>query len=177
MQTQVSQEVISILSYAREEACRAGDKAITTDHILLGILRHKDNQAYRTLVELGIDPSQMKAHLEKNIFKPQSIPYAESLDVVFSRNAQNTLNLSIIEASMALSEKIIPVHLLLAICASAGSKSLEYLKEHGLDHSKVKSYLKENNLLKARVIKKTEEGKTSPVNILRIISSPEKIAS
>ncbi len=177
MQTQVSQEVISILTYAREEACRAGDRAITTDHILLGILRHKDNQACRTLVDLGIDPSQMKLYLEKSIFKPQSIPYAESLDIVFSRNARNTLNLSIVEASIAQSEKIIPVHLLLAICASAGSKSLEYLKERGLDHSVIKSFLKENGLLKARITNKTEEKNSSPVNILRIISSPEKIAS
>lgn len=177
MQTQVSQEVLSILTYAREEACRAGDRAISTDHLLLGILRHKDNQALRTLQELGIDPADLKSYLEKTIFKPQSIPYAQSQNIVFSRNAQNTLNLSIIEANIALSDKIIPVHLLLAICACAGSRSLEYLKTHGVDHARIKAYLKERGLLQARLVKKAGEEKSSPVSILKIISSPGKIAS
>ncbi len=177
MQTQVSQEVLSILTYAREEACRAGDRSISTDHLLLGILRHKDNQACRTLAELGIDAADMKVCLEKAIFKPQSIPYDQSQNIIFSRSAQNTLNISIIEANIAQSDKILPVHLLLAICACAGSRSLEYLKSHGVDHASIKTYLKDRNLLQAKLVKTDEDGKRTPVSILKIISSSNKIAS
>ena len=60
MQTQVSQEVLRILAYAKEEAMRTGDYSISPDHILLGILRHTDNDACRILEALGVDLEEMK---------------------------------------------------------------------------------------------------------------------
>lgn len=43
MQVTLSEEINSIVSYARDEAMRTGSYVIETDHLLLGLLRHADN--------------------------------------------------------------------------------------------------------------------------------------
>lgn len=178
MQTQVSQELLKVLSYAVEEAMRTGDLSIGTDHLLLGLLRHRDNDACRALEALGVDLADFKLSVESAIFRPDSIAFGHKDEVIFSRSARNTINLCIVEASIAESAKIIPVHLLLAISASASSASLSYLKAVGLDHSRIRAYLKENDLLKARIVKiKGSPEKNHPLNILTIMSSPDKICS
>lgn len=177
MQTQASTDTIRILAYSKEEAMRTGDYAISTDHLLLGILRHKDNEACRALQELGIDVDDLKSYVEKKLFRPRSLSFDDENKMLFSRSAKNTLNLSILEANIAASERVLPVHLLLAICASSESHSLSYLKGRGLDHAAIKAYLKEKGTLKATVVKKDGAAQSSPVSILKIISSPDKIAS
>lgn len=178
MQTQVSQEVLKILSYARDEAMRTGDYSISPDHILLGILRHADNDAARALSALGIDLAEMKTAIESSLFRPKSISYSESDRITFSRSAQNTLNLTIVEATMASSDRIIAIHLLLAIANSSGSASLQYLKSFGIDHSKISAYAKANELVRAKKIDMADNSKAAhPISILKIISSPGKIAS
>lgn len=176
MQTQVSQELLKIISYARDEAMRTGNYAISTDHLLLGILRHADNDACACLKALGVDPAELKQTVEGSIFRPSGIAYGEADKLSFSRSAQNTLNLCIIEATMAGADKIFATHLLLAIAGSSGSAGLGYLKSMGLDHSALAAYMKKNGLLAARSVD-AEESAAHPMSILRIISSPDKIAS
>ena len=177
MQTQVSQEVLRILAYAKEEAMRTGDYSISPDHILLGILRHADNDACRILEALGVDLEEMKNCVEGSIFRPKHISWGEADTINFSRSAQNTLNLCIVEATIAASDRILATHLLLAISRSAGSASIKYLKSVGLDHSIISAYAKKAGLLCARKVDPDEACSGHPVSILKIISSPEKIAS
>lgn len=178
MQTQVSQELLKIISYARDEAMRTGDYSITTDHLLLGILRHSDNDACASLKALGVDLAELKVAIEGSIFRPSGIAYHEADKLSFSRSAQNTLNLCIIEATMSGADKIFSTHLLLAIAASSGSVGLGYLKSIGLNHSVLSDYLRKNGLLAAKSVDAEENSAASqPMSILRIISSPDKIAS
>ena len=161
MQTQVSQELLKIISYARDEAMRTGDYSISTDHLLLGILRHSDNDACASLRALGVDLAELKSTIEGSIFRPTGIAYHEADKLSFSRSAQNTLNLCIIEATMSGADKIFSTHLLLAIAASSLS-----------------DYMKKNGLLAAKSVDAEENAAAShPMSILRIISSPDKIAS
>ena len=171
MQTQVSQEVLRILAYAKEEAMRTGDYSISPDHFLLGILRHRENDACRILQE------EMKNCVEGSIFRPRHISWGEADTINFSRSAQNTLNLCIVEATIAASDRIIATHLLLAISSSSGSASLKYLKSLGIDHSSISAYAKKAGLLCAKKVDVNEAGQNHPVSILKIISSPDRIAS
>lgn len=177
MQTQVSQELLKIISYARDEAMRTGDYAISTDHLLLGILRHGDNDACATLKALGVDLAELKQTIEGSLFRPTGIAYAEADKLSFSRSAQNTLNLCIIEATMSGADKIFSTHLMLAIAGSSGSIGLGYLKAMGLDHGSLSAYMKKNDLLAAKSVDAEENAAARPMSILRIISSPDKIAS
>ena len=45
MHLQLSNELNDIITYAKEEAIRLGSYTITTDHIILGIIRHGENHA------------------------------------------------------------------------------------------------------------------------------------
>ena len=45
LQLQLSDEVQKIMTYSREEAMRLGNYTIGPEHLLLGILRHGDNEA------------------------------------------------------------------------------------------------------------------------------------
>ena len=178
MQTQVSQELLKIISYARDEAMRTGDYAITTDHLLLGILRHGDNDACASLKALGVDLAELKSTVEGSLFRPSGIAYSEADKLSFSRSAQNTLNLCIIEATMSGADKIFATHLMLAIAGSSGSAGLGYLKSMGLDHSALSAYMKQNGLLAAKSVDEEEKvAAAHPMSILRIISSPDKIVS
>lgn len=177
MQTLVSQELLKIISYARDEAMRTGDYAISTDHLLLGILRHADNDACTSLKALGVDLAELKTTVEGSLFRPTGIAYSEADKLSFSRSAQNTLNLCIIEATMAGADKIFATHLMLAIAGSSGSVGLGYLKAMGIDHSSLSAYMKGNGLLSARSVDDQENAAARGMSILRIISSPDKIAS
>ena len=46
MEMKISDELNLIVRYAREEAMRTGSYGIGTDHLVLGILRHADNNAW-----------------------------------------------------------------------------------------------------------------------------------
>ena len=79
---------------------------------------------------------------------------------------------------MAGADKIFATHLLLAIAGSSGSVGLGYLKSMGLDHSALSAYMKKNGLLAAKSVDAEENAAAAhPMSILRIISSPDKIAS
>ena len=96
MEMKISDELNLIVRYAREEAMRTGSYGIGTDHLVLGILRHADNNACRALRGLGADPEEMKQFIDVHIFRQGSIPYSDIDQVVLSRSAQSLLNLTIL---------------------------------------------------------------------------------
>lgn len=177
MRTRASEELLKILAYARDEAMRTGDYAISTDHLFLGILRHASNDACATLKELGADAAELKNDLEGRIFRPKSVSFADRDNMVFSRDAQNALNLSIIEANIAGADAIFSTHLLLAVTNTATSHATSLLRNLGIDHASLSSHMKANGLLKASKVETKSNTPPHQVSILSIISSPDKIAS
>lgn len=177
MHTRASEKLLKILAYARDEAMRTGDYAISTDHLFLGILRHASNDACATLKELGADTAELKNDLEGRIFRPKSVSFADRDSMVFSRDAQNALNLSIIEANMAGADAIFSTHLLLAVTNTSTSHATSLLRNLGIDHASLYSHMKESGLLKAGKVNPEPGDRSHQVSILSIISSPDKIAS
>ena len=60
MEIKISDELNSIIRYAREEAMRTGSYGIAPDHLFLGMVRHGENDACRVLVALGVDTADMR---------------------------------------------------------------------------------------------------------------------
>ena len=52
MEIRISDELNDIIRYAKDEAMRTGSYGIGPDHLFLGVLRHGDNAAFRT-VKIG----------------------------------------------------------------------------------------------------------------------------
>jgi len=139
----ISEEINLILRYAREEAMRTGSYGIGTDHLCLGMLRHRDNDACRVLVALKLHLDEMKTFLDERMGKSSSVPYAELEQVILSRSAQSILNLTILEATRFRDSEAKAIHLLLAISRSSENYSQAYLKVHDLTYSVISSFIKE----------------------------------
>ena len=83
MEIRISEELNSIINYAREEAMRTGSYGIGPDHLFLGIIRHGDNPGCTTLRGLGADLNSMKAFIDSRIFTNEQIPYSELENITF----------------------------------------------------------------------------------------------
>ena len=140
MDVRISEELSRIIDYARDEAMRTGAYEIGTDHILLGMIRDRENEACSALTSLGADLDDLKNYLDAQVFHRCSVPYPDSEQVRFSPEARNTLNLSILESSMAKHSLTGPMDLLLAICRSSRSVGKMYLEARGINHETVSSF-------------------------------------
>ena len=126
---------------------RTGSYGIAPDHLLLGILRHRENSAVDALLGVGTDIEELKQFIDSHIFTNEHIPYSEIENVSFSRGAQNVLSFTILEATKLRSKEAGPQHLLLAICRAAGSYGSSYLRDTGVDYGYIFRYLDRNSML------------------------------
>ena len=173
MEMHVSDELNRILNYAREEAMRTGAYEIGTDHLMLGLLRAGDNSACSALTALGVDLADFKLFVESQIFRRESVPYSEESKLIFSREARNTLNMSLLEASSCGDFQARAQHLLLAITRTAGTVCKTYLDIEGIDRDSIAAHRKAN----APEQKKPESAPVPPKRIIHIVIGKPKIYS
>ncbi len=147
MEIRISDELNDIIRYARDEAMRTGSYGIGPDHLFLGILRHGDNAAFRTVTGLGIDADNFKRFIDSHIFTNEPIPYAESDKISFTRYAQNVLSITVLEASKQGVTEANSLHLLLALCRTTENYGQAYLRQHGVDYGRLLSYMRDEGML------------------------------
>lgn len=147
MEIRISDELNDIIRYARDEAMRTGSYGIGPDHLFLGVLRHGDNAAFRTVTGLGIDADNFKRFIDSHIFTNEPIPYAESDKISFTRYAQNVLNITVLEASKQGVDEANSLHLLLALCRTTENYGQAYLRQHGVDYGRLLSYMRDEGML------------------------------
>ena len=145
---QISDQLNGIIKYAREEAMRTGSYGIGPDHLFLGIIRHEDNTAFQVLQGLGIEPAELKSFIDGRIFTNETIPYSEIDHINFSRQAQNVLSITVMEATRLKSPEAAPHHLLLALCRTTDSYGQAFLRSRGVDYGRMLSFMETEGLLK-----------------------------
>ena len=148
MQIQISDQLNGIIKYAREEAMRTGSYGIGPDHLFLGIIRHEENSAFETLRGLGVEPAELKSFIDGRIFTNETIPYSEIDHINFSRQAQNVLSITVMEATRLKSQEAAPHHLLLALCRTTDSYGQAYLRARGVDYGKMLAYMESEGMLR-----------------------------
>lgn len=141
---QLTEEIRTILEYSREEAMRTGCRAISPEHLLLGILRHGSNSAMDFLTRAGLSPEEVKSDVENRVFRDEPIPYDEAENVGFTRSALTASSMAIMEAIKA-GDDVRAIHLLAALCDSTDVWCGRYLRSHGLDIRVVRSYTKKSS--------------------------------
>lgn len=147
MEIRISDELNDIIRYARDEAMRTGSYGIGPDHLFLGVLRHGDNAAFRTVTGLGIDADNFKRFIDSHIFTNEPIPYSESDKISFTRYAQNVLSITVMEASKQGAAEADSLHLLLALCRTTENYGQAYLRQHGVDYGRLLSYMRDEGML------------------------------
>ena len=150
MQLQVSDDLNAVIKYAREEAMRTGSYGIGPDHLFLGIIREEENAAFAAIRNLGVEPAELKAFIDGRIFTNETIPYEQLDNINFSRQAQNVLSITVMEASRLKSPAAMPQHLLLALCRTTESYGQMYLRSHGIDYGRLLAYFEDEGLLRPK---------------------------
>ncbi len=148
MQLKVTEDLNQVIKYAQEEAMRTGSYGIGPDHLFLGIIRHEENAAFTTLQHLGIEPADLKVFIDQRIVTGETIPYEELEHINFSRQAQNVLSITVMEATRLKSTAAAPQHLLLALCRTTESYGQVYLRSHGIDYGRLLAYMEDEGLLR-----------------------------
>ena len=171
MEIRISDQLHSIINYAREEAMRTGCYGIAPDHLFLGIIRHRENTAVNALMGVGTDVNELKQFIDDHIFTNEHIPYSDIDNISFSRGAQNVLNFTILEASKIRCREAGPQHLLLALCRAAGSYGSSYLRDTGVDYGYIFRYLDRNSLLDRGQEEEEQQEESAPEIHIRAESS------
>lgn len=147
MEIKISPILNTIINFAREEAMRTGSYAIASDHLFLAILRHGSNPASDVLKDMDVNIQELKQFIDNKIFTNEHIPYSEIEHITLSRSAQSVLNITILEATRHRTDMADVQHLLLALCRMQGSYAVTYLKETGVDYSRVLAFMERNGYL------------------------------
>ena len=162
MQLQVSEDLNLVIKYAREEAMRTGSYGIGPDHLFLGIIRQEENAAFRALQSLGVEPADLKTFIDQRIVTGETLPYEQLDHIAFSRQSQNVLSITVMEASRLKSPLAQPQHLLLALCRTTESYGQVYLRSHGIDYGRLLAYMEDEGLLRPKVEPKEEQPSQGP---------------
>ena len=162
MQLQVSEDLNQVIKYAREEAMRTGSYGIGPDHLFLGIIRQEENAAFRSLQSLGIEPADLKTFIDQRIFTGETLPYEQLDHIAFSRQAQNVLSITVMEASRLKSALAQPQHLLLALCRTTESYGQVYLRSHGIDYGRLLAYMEDEGLLRPKEPSREQQPSQGP---------------
>lgn len=162
MQLQVSEDLNQVIKYAREEAMRTGSYGIGPDHLFLGIIRQEENAAFRSLQSLGIEPADLKTFIDQRIFTGETLPYEQLDHIAFSRQAQNVLSITVMEASRLKSALAQPQHLLLALCRTTESYGQVYLRSHGIDYGRLLAYMEDEGLLRPKELSREQQPSQGP---------------
>ena len=163
-QLQVSDDLNQVIQYAREEAMRTGSYGIGPDHLFLGIIRQEENAAFKALRNLGIEPADLKTFIDQRIFTNETIPYEQIDHINFSRQAQNVLSITVMEASRLKSPAAAPEHLLLALCRTTESYGQVYLRSHGIDYGRLLSYMEDEGLLRPKQEEREQQPSQGPID-------------
>ena len=132
---------------AAEEALRTGHKMADVDHLMLGLLRDRNNNACRTLADYGIDLEGMKFDIDSHIFKESPIFFDEAEAVHPTEAATEVLKISGYEAIKHGSKTINTSHFLLAISKYSECISSKYLSTHNIGYMLLKKAMEKKGML------------------------------
>lgn len=136
MHLQLTNELNDILTYAKEEAMRLGNMIVSTDHLVLGILRHGENITVETLAAMGANNAELKAHLEEALKATEPVPFEKENMVSLSKASENALKIMFLEARSLHTIKPDSSHLMLAILRAQDGWTAKYLEQMEITYSR-----------------------------------------
>lgn len=115
MTSQFSPKVSEVLAFSREEATRLASRSVGPEHLLLGILREKNNPIHKIFTQLNVSLPTIKAELENRLRNEESNESINTSELVLNERASNILKLAVLEARIQHMQMVDVQHLLLAI--------------------------------------------------------------
>ena len=147
MEIKFSRELQTILCYARDEAMRTGNYGVGADHVVLGLLRHRDNDACRILSACGVDLDAFKRAIDEQVFGEQSVPWQDQGQVRPTRSAAALVGGAAYEALKQGGQEIFPAHLLLSLVRHEKSVAAELLRDRQFDYDRLLALMREQHII------------------------------
>ncbi len=157
-----SKRAAQVFVNAQDEARSLGHSYVGTEHLLLGIMKSANGEAYNTLRENGIDYSSLRQEIiaivgagipRENFSSPQMTPRARKI-----------IELAYEEAQVLKQNYISTEHILLAILREGEGVAAHILRKFGVDLAEMRRELIEEMGAPAR----TEGGESSE----RVLGNP-----
>lgn len=133
MEASFSDKVKEILRYSRDEAVRLNHDSVGAEHIVLSLIREKEDFVYQTLINLNVNLSDFKKQLEKSIISKVTVVINNNADVPLTKQTNNILKVAILEAKKYRSQFIQTEHLMLAILRSKDNIVTLTLRDFDID--------------------------------------------
>ncbi|MFN3684317.1 MAG: ATP-dependent Clp protease ATP-binding subunit [Fimbriimonadaceae bacterium] len=119
-----------VVFYAQEEAQRFGEGYVSTEHLLLGLVREQDSVAARVLDKLGVSLSRIKAEIEKQLPRGD---VRNNQEMSLTPRAKRVIDLAYDEARNLNNNYIGTEHLLLGLIREGDGLAGRVLNKLGVD--------------------------------------------
>ena len=150
MATKFSPDMSMVLAFSKEEAERLNNGSVTPSHILLAMLRHKENSAVSVLQKLNIDLQVLKRRLEESTQDNRLLIAPSINDMDFDLNASRVIRLGALEARLMHSESIDTIHQLLAILKANDCQASNIMSEMNVTYASLAQIAHNNKEQKNR---------------------------
>ncbi|MEN6372442.1 MAG: ATP-dependent Clp protease ATP-binding subunit [Armatimonadota bacterium] len=119
-----------VVFFAQEEAGRLGENYVSTEHLLLGLVRENDSVAARILDRMGVSLSRVKSEIERQVSRGDG---RLGQDMQLTPRAKRVIDLAYDEARQLNNNYIGTEHLLLGLIREAEGLAGRVLSKLGVD--------------------------------------------
>ncbi len=119
-----------VIFFAQEEAGRLGENFLTTEHLLLGLVRESDSVAARILERMGVSLTRIRAEVERQVTRGDA---RLGGDVQLTPRAKRVIDLAYDEARQLNNNYIGTEHLLLGLIREGEGPAARILAKLGVD--------------------------------------------
>ena len=144
MDDNFSPKVKDVIAYSKEEALRLGHDFIGTEHLMLGILRKANGEAYDILNTFEINFGSLRSKIESLNPLNSSLPTAnDKKSLHLTKQAEKALKTTFLEAKLYNSEAISTAHLLLCVLRNENDPTTKVLHNFDVFYEDVKEIFKD----------------------------------
>ncbi|MDP6439470.1 MAG: Clp protease N-terminal domain-containing protein, partial [Candidatus Brocadiia bacterium] len=142
MYDRFTEKAKKVTNYAKQEAQRLGQEYISTEHLLLGVLREGTGMAYTILQRLDVNPKRVRLEVEKRI-KRSADAASGGRHFPFAPPARRALEYAIEEAKRHGQNYVGTEHILLGLLRESDGLAAQVLESVGVDAEDVSEELTE----------------------------------
>lgn len=162
MDQKFSPRVREIMFHSHEEAVKMGNPYIGLEHIFLGIIDDKDNNAVQILRNMDLDVEVFREKLEASI-KSVPIMSKNNDNLPLTKQAERALKFTYLVAKEFNSDQVTSEHLMLAILHDDNNIISQRLEYEGVTFEKYKKEVRK--IMPESIVPKDEKPAEAPKNI------------
>ena len=130
MDNNFSIQLKEVISFSREEALRLGNDFIGIEHLLLGILKEKGNEAVRILEKMQVDLLSLAKEVEQAVRDKSGKTIVNINSLPLTKQAEKVIRITVLEAKSLKSLQIEAEHLMLSILKNNENPATQILNQY-----------------------------------------------